>query len=99
TLLSLLLSVAALNIARIHNVGIGAKNLPVVNMAESPVLVSLVFQRLERAGRIICVLGQARKIRVQYSDVEEVGNRRRILGSEIFGNRRGSKALTMQCHS
>jgi hypothetical protein len=70
--------VAALGVARINNVWIRAENLPVVHMAESPVLVSIVFQCLKRARRVVCVLGDARKIRVQYSYVEEVGHRRRI---------------------
>jgi len=50
TFLTLFLSVAPLDVARINDVGFSAEDLSVVNMAKCPVLVSLVFQGSSEQG-------------------------------------------------
>ena len=90
---------AALNVARIHDVRISAENLPLVHMAKSPVLVSLVLQCFERAGRVVRVFRDPCKVRVQHSDVKKTGNRRRVFGGKILDDLRSGKALTMYRHT
>ena len=90
---------ATLNVARKDDVRIGTENLPIVHMTQGPVLISLVLQRFERAGRVVRVLGDPRKICMQHPDIEEPGSRRRILSSKILGNFGSGKTLAMQCHT
>src|SRR2546427_492690 len=90
---------AALNVAWIDDVRICAENLSIVYMAKSPVLVSLVLQRFERTGCVVRMFGDAGKICVQNPNVEETGNRLRIIGGQILCNFGCGKTLAMYCNA
>ena len=57
------------------------QNCGLVNMGESPVIVSLVDQVLDGTRRIVRVPVHPAQAGVQDADVEAAGNRRRICGN------------------
>src|SRR5205823_597250 len=93
---ALLLAMATLDISRVDDIWITTQNLPVVDVAQRPILIALVLERLQRAWRIVRVLGSAGQIGMQHADIEPMWNSGRITCRQIFGDLRSGEALTVK---
>ena len=64
---------ATLEVAGKHDVRVGVQHRALVDVPKRPIVVSVPGELLERAGRIVVVVGVAAKTRVQQADVREPG--------------------------
>ena len=69
-----------------------------MHMAQRPVVVALGVQLIQAAWRIARMRRVALERGVQHADVEPAGDRRRVVGGEIFGGFLLAEALAMQRH-
>ena len=91
--------VATLKVAGEDDVRVGVQHCALVDVPERPIVVSVPGELLERAGRIVVVVGVAAKARVQQADVREPRDRSGVSGGEVFGHRPGREALAVNGHS
>src|ERR1035438_4757689 len=75
---------APLQVAGIENVGICVERLILMDMPESPVLIALTHQILQRTGRVRIVAGAAIARRVQNANIEPASAGSRVRCREVF---------------
>jgi len=86
----------ALEIAGKYDMRILVKDLPIMDMTESPVVVPLGNEFVEAARGVVLVAYRASQGRMQDSHIEHVGHGIRIIGHEIVGNIALPKTVSMQ---
>src|SRR5713226_4942076 len=89
----------ALKIAAEYNVRLLVKNGGLVDMRQRPIVVAVVDEIIEGAGRIVCMASHAAETCVKHADIEEATNWRWITWHEIIDDIALPKTLAMQCDS
>ena len=87
---------AALEVAREHNIRVLMQHLTAVHMPERPVVVALGDQLVEAARRVGGVTFASFQGGVEDADVEDVGHWIGVTGKEVFGHRPFRKAPAVQ---
>ena len=75
------------------------QNAALMHVAESPVVIALVDEVLECAGRIVGVVSHTAESRMKYADVERVLHRQWIVRDQILGHVAPREALAVKRHS
>ncbi|EKD34352.1 MAG: hypothetical protein ACD_75C02376G0001, partial [uncultured bacterium] len=89
----------ALNIAGKDDPGILRHDFPLMDMAQSPVVVALSPEIVHRAGGIFLMARAAGERSVEQSDIDTAGHSRRVACGKILGHRSGRITLAMDNHS
>ena len=82
-----------------NRLGVVAKDLSLMDVAQGPVVVSFESEALDRARRISLMLTGLRGTCVQKTDVEASGDARRILERKVVEHCCLGKALAVDCNA
>ena len=94
-----LANVPPLEIAGEDHVRPFVQDIPLMHVAEGPVVIALVDEVIECAGRIIRVVSHAAESRMKDTDVERALHRLRIIRDQIVGHVAPREALAVQRHA